>query len=508
MAAILELLRYSNFVAEDDATCSTEGKFGIPRFGGEPTRLAEYMFRVKARTFKGKAMSKEEREKLGPLGLRLVEGLSGTAVRLAQTLSFEDLAKEDGADRLLAALEAQLKPKRLQQARELYAAGAAVHGVLSRQGGEPMASYVLRRRTWYRCLLDCSAEMALPDMVLAEQLLASAAISHDHQLLVRTALKGEITFDAVAEELIAQHGKIHEREKRTIPRVAMLAARLEESHGRASDNYLDNEDEGQDDGEVDAYFAEEEPDILDEQIGFLMEDGVDLDDPDAAEYAADVMQAEQEAYFAKKGAAGKGKGFRQPPARQFQVTGSLSLEERRAKVAALKARTTCRRCGARGHWSGDPTCPHTKGGKKGKGPSSPSPPMTSTTTSLRSVFGGTFKGSSKPRTVYFSIREHPDLRGTANMAVRHGGGDRPGREYRAVPPPSSLDAPAVVDDDEPASPTPSTTWCVVTAERRSQWTDLPGQYALEPRQTAGALVQQARPCTGEEIEDALLREAL
>ena len=90
------------------------------------------------------------------------------------------------------------------------------------------------------------------------------------------------------------------------------------------------------------------------------------------------------------------------------------------------------------------------------------------------------------------------------MAVRHG----PGREYRAVPPPSSLDAPIVVDDDEPASPTPSTTWCVVTAERRPQWTDLPGQYALEPRQTAGALVQQARPCTGEEIEDALLREAL
>ena len=155
--------------------------------------------------------------------------------------------------------------------------------------------------------------MALPDMVLAEQLLASAAISHDHQLLVRTALKGEITFDAVAEELIAQH----------------------------------------------------------------------------------VMQAEQEAYFAKKG-AGKGKGFRQPPARQFQVTGSLSLEERRAKVAALKARTTCRRCGARGHWSGDPTCPHTKGGKKGKGPSSPPPPMTSssTTTSLRSSFGGPLKGQA------------------------------------------------------------------------------------------------------------------
>ena len=216
MAAILELLRFSNFVAEDDAGTSTEGKFGIPRFGLEPTRLAEYSFRVKARMFKEKTLNKEEKEKLGPLGLRLVEGLTGTALRLAQTLSLEDLAKDDGAEKLLSALEGQLKPKRVQQARELYAAGAAVHGVLSRQSGEPMSSYVLRRRTWYRCLrLDCSTEMALPDMVLAEQLLASAAISHDHQLLVRTALKGELTFDHVAEELVSQHGRIHEREKRS-----------------------------------------------------------------------------------------------------------------------------------------------------------------------------------------------------------------------------------------------------------------------------------------------------
>ena len=95
MAAILELLRYSNFVAEDDAGTSTEGKFGMPHFGGEPTRLAEYAFRVKACLYKEKTLSKEEKEKLGPLGPRLVEGLTGTRLRLAQTLSLDDLAKED-----------------------------------------------------------------------------------------------------------------------------------------------------------------------------------------------------------------------------------------------------------------------------------------------------------------------------------------------------------------------------------------------------------------------------
>ena len=188
--------------------------------------------------------------------------------------------------------------------------------------------------------------MALPDMVLAEQLLASATISHDHPVLVRTAIKAEVSFDAIADELIAQHGKVHEREKRN------------SSKGGSVGRYNGGKPwKGTRPWKPSGYFADELPD-----------GDLDLDDdPDIPGYAADVLQAEQEAYFAKKGAAGKGKGFRQPPPRQFQVSGSLSLEERRAKVAALKSRTTCRRCGARGHWSGDATCPMTKGsGKKGK----------------------------------------------------------------------------------------------------------------------------------------------
>ena len=80
MAALLELLRWPAFTNDDEVGQGTEGKFGIPRFNGEPTRLAEYSFRVRARAAKEKAMSKDEREKLGPLGLRLVEGLSGTAL--------------------------------------------------------------------------------------------------------------------------------------------------------------------------------------------------------------------------------------------------------------------------------------------------------------------------------------------------------------------------------------------------------------------------------------------
>ena len=50
MSALLDALRWPNFIAEDEsAQMGTEGKAGIPRFNGEPARLAEYVFRVKAK---------------------------------------------------------------------------------------------------------------------------------------------------------------------------------------------------------------------------------------------------------------------------------------------------------------------------------------------------------------------------------------------------------------------------------------------------------------------------
>ena len=210
--------------------------------------------------------------------------------------------------------------------------------------------------------------MKLPDIVLAEQLLASANLSGDRQLLVRTAVRGDITFDTVADELMAQHSRLHDREK------ARGYVSKKPYFGRQNDRkgsgkwhgafYADEsaeydqaytEDIPEETYETDETYAHDEIDPAEEHIGYMVDDGVDLDDPECAEAAAELLQIEQEAFFVKKGAAQKGKGFRGPAApRQFSVSGSLSLEERKAKIATLKARTTCRRCGNVGHWSGDP----------------------------------------------------------------------------------------------------------------------------------------------------------
>ena len=58
----------------------------------------------------------------------------------------------------------------------------------------------------------------------------------------------------------------------------------------------------------------------------------------------------------KKG-RGKGKGK--------VVRSHLTLEQRRDKLKSFKAKSKCMRCGAMGHWAGDPECkfPTSQGGK-------------------------------------------------------------------------------------------------------------------------------------------------
>ena len=74
---------------------------------------------------------------------------------------------------------------------------------------------------------------------------------------------------------------------------------------------------------------------------------------------ADMIQEDYEAYVAKGGGKGKGKGKGKKPT--FRGS-SMSIEDRRKKLAEVKARTKCRKCGRKGHWQGDKACPVSNGG--------------------------------------------------------------------------------------------------------------------------------------------------
>lgn len=129
-------------------------------------------------------------------------------MKLAQQLKPEELAKPSGADALLKIFNDTLKPRASQEARELYAAGSREGGILARQPSESMASYITRRRGWWIALQNLDDSIHVPESILAEQLLSNAQITDNQRLMVRTMFQGVMTFDKVAEELLAQHPRI------------------------------------------------------------------------------------------------------------------------------------------------------------------------------------------------------------------------------------------------------------------------------------------------------------
>eukprot|EP00435_Cladocopium_sp_Y103_P013207 s65_g3.t1 len=443
--SVLDTLRWQNFSMSYDEAISTEGKQGVPRFAGEAAKLSEYSYRVRLMQAKEKNIDSEEIKKLGPLALRLVNGLRGPALQVARNLPIDELLKDKGTDFLLAQLQQSLRPRSKQEARELYQAGAQTGGILSRQHGESIPSYVLRRKAWHAMMVDLDQDLKLPDGILSEQLLQNAGLSEDHKLLVRTAIQGDMTWSKVCEELVAQHSRIHERETnkgKGYKGTGKHAFKGYKSSGKSKTWKSYHVDAGEDpnsdawenasqslggyeDLEDAAYYTYEKAENYDEEdpifqaFQAMIDEGLDEEDQEAIDHAAEVLQAESEVYYVRQRARDTGHNGFWTQGKNFQVSGNLTLEEKRARIQAMKAKTQCRKCGQYGHWSDDVACPRNarKGGGKPKGASS----TTSTTASSKGKSKGGRAGNDKPRTVYFAINEYSenkDYEATSYMALR------------------------------------------------------------------------------------------
>ena len=92
--AALECLKWHRFseAQSEMMTGQAEGK-GVPRFDGSPGSLQEYAFRVRLRAVRESGLDESEKKKNGPLGLRLVDGLSGGALQVVREIDLKKLAK-------------------------------------------------------------------------------------------------------------------------------------------------------------------------------------------------------------------------------------------------------------------------------------------------------------------------------------------------------------------------------------------------------------------------------
>ena len=80
---------------------------------------------------------------------------------------------------------------------------------------------------------------------------------------------------------------------------------------------------------------------------------VDINDKDVAEEIAGTVQDATFAFYSREEARARGV----PVDRHVHSTrpkSELTLLERKKNVADLKRKTTCRVCGKKGHWVGDP----------------------------------------------------------------------------------------------------------------------------------------------------------
>ena len=76
----------------------------------------------------------------------IVKGLNGDALQTAMDFSVDELVVPKGIEKLVDAMRLMVFPSKKSEAKELYRAGHKQNGMLSRQKGESMMSYISRRR--------------------------------------------------------------------------------------------------------------------------------------------------------------------------------------------------------------------------------------------------------------------------------------------------------------------------------------------------------------------------
>ena len=208
-------------------------------------------------------------------------------------------------------------------------------GSLARQNGESMLSYVSTRRRWWKLFKTLDGSIELSEPMRAELLLELD--------LLATAQKVRVRLIRLTPPMPGTRRMSTTRRIWTRRRISMKPPTKGDG-----EEYEDYE--------------------LCESEAIALNCLEELEESSEAGHAVQLQLAAHAAFGKAKGKGkgkskkGKGKG------KGKAVRSHLTLEQRREKLKSLKAKSKCMRCGALGHWAGDPECkfPTSQGGGKGK----------------------------------------------------------------------------------------------------------------------------------------------
>ena len=347
----------------------------------------------------------------GPLVNKVIEGLRGDAFSIARDLGLEVLSEPGGLVKLVGEIKSHVFPRAREEAKELFRAGQKQGGPLSRQPGEPMLSYVQRRRRWWHMLCELDDTMVFSDSLRTELMLELSGLNRQEILVVKACADTK-DFEGVGKVLIENYSGTHLREGsrswtgRGNPQQLGKSTGKGYGKGKPSSKgsysqaaYAAYPDDGEDHAESwdevvnqswedDSYvgllgdIAEEEPGNLegdnefdyshdvDEYEAVALNSLLELEGAEDDRQAGDAIQLQLAAFTAMGKAGGKGKSFGKPKGKGKGkiVKSNLTIDQRRRKLTELKSKSKCLRCGVIGHWAGDPECkfPGSKSGAPGK----------------------------------------------------------------------------------------------------------------------------------------------
>ena len=290
-----------------------ESRQGMTVFAGDAASFHEWQFRLQIKKSLCTA------EELPALTVKVADALRGDPLSCAMEIGLAKLMEANGLDLLVQKVQERLFPQRTAEARELLKQGMRIGGPMSRVPGEPMTSYISRRRRWWTLVHEMDNTLELGDTVQGSMMLEQAGLSRFEQNMVLTYTKGQRTMTAIAEALLEQHYDVHHcgRETSTptgncsspnrwrrrdttraylaeaepIKELADTAAYGEEG---ISDDYDGEQDETEDD------------EIHETDLAALL--GNSGEDPEADDALAEALQLDAVAMVAWQRFDGKGKG--------------------------------------------------------------------------------------------------------------------------------------------------------------------------------------------------------
>ncbi|OLP77417.1 hypothetical protein AK812_SmicGene42525 [Symbiodinium microadriaticum] len=143
---------------------------------------------------------------------KILEGLRGDAFSIARNIGLERLLQHDGIDHLIEQIRQQAFPLQSEEASELFRQGQLLSGPLAKQQGEPMLSYIARRKRWWSTLCELDPDIRLSEATRANLLVELSGLTRQEQLMVKTAARSQTT-DEYARVLVQHHSVVHMKER-------------------------------------------------------------------------------------------------------------------------------------------------------------------------------------------------------------------------------------------------------------------------------------------------------